>query len=167
MADLFPAFRRFVPPVKSPPLEAIAADPPTVPVTPLVSPPVPVPTPAERFTLAATPTPAVAPPIAPPIATRPESHPGSKPTPATATAAPAVPVHEVGRDRLQVFAPVCERCLSSVYLERRYSDGSESLTCVCCGAAVDGEPKPGLTAERRAKREAERAKMAGRFADSE
>jgi hypothetical protein len=162
MTNLFPQFRRFVPPVKSPPLEAIAADPPAA-----VQSPPPVPAPAERSTLAAATTPAVAPPAATTPTTRPESPPGSKPAPATATAAPAVPVHEVGRDRLQVFAPVCERCLSSVYLERRYSDGSESLTCVCCGAVVDGEPKPGLTAERRAKREAERARMSGRFADSE
>jgi len=152
VTNLFPQFRRFVPPVKSPPLEAPGAR-------------AEAPGAVETAPLAATPTPAVAPPIAPTLATRPESAPGSKPAPATATAAPAVPVHEVGRDRLQVFAPVCERCLSSVYLERRYSDGSESLTCVCCGAAVDGEPKPGLTAERRAKREAERAKMAGRFAE--
>jgi hypothetical protein len=164
MADLFPAFRRFVPPVKSPPLEAIAADPPTADLSPAPPPP---PVRAERLPLEATPTPAVAPPAATTPATRLESHPGSKPTPATATAAPAVPVHEVGRDRLQVFVPVCERCLSSVYLERRYSDGSESLTCVCCGAVVDGEPKPGLTAERRAKREAERARMSGRFAENE
>jgi len=160
MADLFPAFRRFVPPVKPPPLEAIAADPPTVDLSPPT-----VPVPAERPPLAATTTPAVVPPAATTPTTRLESPPGSKPTPATATTAPAVPVHEVGRDRLQVFAPVCERCLSSVYLERRYSDGSESLTCVCCGAVVDGEPKPGLTAERRAKREAERARMSGRFAE--
>ena len=158
MADLFPAFRKFIPPVKSPPLEAIAADPPAADQSPSR---------AERPPLAATTTPAVAPPAVPTPTTRPESHPGSKHAPATATAAPAVPVHEVGRDRLQVFAPVCERCLSSMYLERRYSDGSEALTCVCCGAAVDGEPKPGLTAERRAKREAERARMSGRFADSE
>lgn len=162
MTNLFPQFRKFIPPVKSPPLEAIAADPQAATLSPT-----PAPVPAERPPLEATPTPAVAPLIAPTPTTRPESPPGSKPTPAIATAAPAVPVHEVGRDRLQVFSPVCERCLSSMYLERRYSDGSQSLTCVCCGAEVDGEPKPGLTAERRAKREAERAKMAGRFADSE
>lgn len=157
---IFPQFRKFVPPVKSPPLEAIEAGPP--PAAPAVQSPA---IPAESPPLEATPTPAVVPRIAPTVPTRPESPPGSKPAPATATDPQAVPVHEVGRDRLQVFVPVCERCLSSVYLERRYSDGSEALTCVCCGSAVDGEPKPGLTAERRAKREAERAKMAGRFAE--
>ena len=160
MADLFPAFRRFVPPVKSPPLEATDAGPPPAAATAIQSP-----SRAESPPLEATTTPAAPPRIAPTAPTRPESPPGGKPAPATATDASAVPVHEVGRDRLQVFVPVCERCLSSVYLERRYSDGSESLTCVCCGAAVDGEPKPGLTAERRAKREAERARMSGRFAE--
>lgn len=115
----------------------------------------------------------MSPRVAPTVPTRPEPPPGSKPAPsgrpdasADSAADPAaVSVHEVGRDRLQAFVPVCERCLSSVYLERRYSDGSESLTCACCGAVVDGEPKPGLTAERRAKREAERAKLSGRFAE--
>lgn len=181
--SLFPLFQRFQPPAaaapdtppatgQQPPSEA-AQGPPLEAAPPAASGSPTADRPADDHHLEATerqnaqyPPPAAAAPSASPAA-RLESPPGSQPASESTPAAAAVPVHETRRTMLQAFVPVCEACLSSVYLERAYSDGSESLTCVCCRAVVDGEGKPGLAEERRKQRENARNRLSGRFAETE